>query len=145
MHWQLVTGNYKHDWEETKKHIAVRLSLLRVEASIYLRESISNSSIFNLMKHCGFTVRAELGEHLFPLCSLLERISSSLLFSSVLPSIDVRSRVSSSGDFSVHLKSGSWILISCLFADSSYVCKSCCNTCCEILQGPKGTIIACHR
>lgn len=123
VHWQLVTRNYKHDWEETKKkHIAVSLRLLRVGASVYLRQSVSDSSIFNLMKHCGFTVSAELGEHLFPLCSLLERRSSSLLFSSTLPSIDVRSRVSSSGDFSVHLKSESWILISCLFADSSCVC-----------------------
>lgn len=85
-HWQLVTGNYKHDWEETKKHIVVSLSLLRVGATVYLRQSISNSSIFNLMKRCGFTVSAELGEHLFPLCSLLERDGllhfSSLLFSS---------------------------------------------------------------
>lgn len=145
MPWQLVTENYKDDWEERKKHIAVSLSLLRVAASVYLRQSISDSNIFNLMKCWGFTVSAELREHLFPLCSLSEKCSSSFLFSTTLPSIDVRSRVFSSGDFSVHLKSGSWILISCLFADSSCVYKSCCNTYCEILQGPKGTIIACHR
>lgn len=138
---QLVTGKLQTWLGGDKKHIAV--SLLRVGAGAYLRQSISDNSILNLIKHCGFTVSAELREHLFPLCSLLERCSSSILFSSMLPSIDVRSRVSSSGDFSVHLKSGSWILISCLFADSSCVCvravatlavKSCKNPRAQLLH-----------